>query len=197
MIGAKLTARPYSLIKAVLYERGTGVFKRFCSESGGLTVEGALVLPMFLVFLISLLTMTRIAMVATALHMATTETVKTVSAHFYPIQQLAGAAGEKWQQKIPDSLQSFLGLLPQWQDMAQPLLCSTLTPLVAVFADSKVLKKDKLTVTKATVPEVGHAEEPYFGIEAEYTFMLPVPFVHKEIRLKSSAKERVWIGDSS
>ena len=166
-------------------------------ENGGLTVEAALALPMFLTFLFAMLVMTRIAMAATALHIATTDTVKMVSAHLYPIQQLAGTFDDKWKESIPESLRPFVSLLPHWQDLAQPLLCSALTPVVGTFADTQGLKKNNITVTKVALPESQSAGEPYFGIETEYVLLLPVPFMHKEIRLRSAAKERAWVGDSS
>jgi hypothetical protein len=167
------------------------------NENGGLTVEGALVIPMFLSFLLALLVMTRIAMTATALHMAASETVKTVSAHYYPVQELVGAADDAWKQRIPESLQPYLNLLPEWKNLAQPLLCTALTPIVGSFADSRVLKLNKLVVTRAVLPGVDRTEEPFFGIEAEYVLTLPIPFIHKQIKLKSAAKERAWIGDTS
>jgi hypothetical protein len=151
---------------------------------------------MFLSFLFALLIMTRIAMIATALHMATAETVKTVSAHLYPVAKLASAADDAWKQRIPESLQPYLQLLPDWQNLAQPLLCKALTPLVGSFADQRVLKKSNLVVTQVILPGTGHTDEPFFGIEVEYVFTLPVPFVHKQIKLKSAAMERAWIGDS-
>jgi hypothetical protein len=110
---------------------------------------------------------------------------------------LAGAADDAWKQRIPESLQPYLHLLPDWQNMAQPLLCNALTPLVASFADPHVLNKSNLSVTEVILPGASGTDEPFFRMKTEYTFTLPVPFIHKQIKLKSAAKERAWIGDSS
>lgn len=59
--------------------------KRKASEQGSMVVEAALVLPMFMFFVIFLIYIVQMTLISTALQSTVSDTVKTVAAHMYPI----------------------------------------------------------------------------------------------------------------
>lgn len=59
--------------------------KRRASEQGSMVVEAALVLPMFMFFVIFLIYIVQMTLISTALQSTVSDTVKTVAAHMYPI----------------------------------------------------------------------------------------------------------------
>jgi hypothetical protein len=78
--------------------------------------------------------------------------------------------------------------------IARQIAKEAITPVLVSFADTGLLKRDKLQVTSVDWPipdDDGHA---WIGIEAQYEMKLPLPFVTATIVLKKRATERCWIG---
>lgn len=71
---------------------------------------------------------------------------------------------------------------------------AALTPIVYGFGESKKIKKDDFKVISLIMPDLLGNGEAYFGIEAQVTYKLPLPFVSQTIILKKRAFERAWIG---
>lgn len=65
-------------------------------ESGGLALEAALVLPLFLAFVLALQAFIQISVAELALQTAVSETTKQLAAGMYPVQQLYSAAKETY-----------------------------------------------------------------------------------------------------
>ncbi|MCR8641360.1 pilus assembly protein [Paenibacillus sp. N1-5-1-14] len=61
-------------------------------QSGGITLEAAVVLPIFICCLLALITMVRLASVDMALQAAASETTKVVATHMYPVDLLVNEA---------------------------------------------------------------------------------------------------------
>lgn len=111
---------------------------------------------------------------------------------------------------VPETLLPLVEIIRQLQDEAQesgreavmdfeeslwePLICQAMTPLVIKYADSSKLDTKSLKVTSVILPDLNNKNDAFLGIEASYTFKLPLPFFHKEIRLVKRAYERVWVG---
>jgi hypothetical protein len=75
------------------------------------------------------------------------------------------------------------------------VLCAAFEPMLAAYVDSGVLPPgSRPKVTKVEFPNLLERSDPYFGIEAEYTLQLPIPFVSKHVTLRHKAYERIWIG---
>lgn len=55
------------------------------SEQGSMVVEAALVLPMFMFFVIFLIYIVQMTLISTALQSTVSDTVKIVAAHMYPV----------------------------------------------------------------------------------------------------------------
>lgn len=99
----------------------------------------------------------------------------------------------KWEQAHRVQLEQ--GTQQTLQEMANLVF----QPLFRLYASRLLegqgkLDTDMLKVKKVTLPRIGNKDHAYFGVIAEYTFKLPVPFFQKEITLQDQAYERVWIG---
>lgn len=62
------------------------------------------------------------------------------------------------------------------------------------FLEDARLDPARFRVTKVVLPSLTGGKEAYLGIHAQYTYLLPLPLVQKEIVLTQQAYERVWIG---
>ena len=91
---------------------------------------------------------------------------------------------------VPDRMQQ------QMDDQFQQVLSAAFQPLLLAHTDRHVFLKDQgePRITHVYWPSFANREEAYFGLEAESVFVLPIPFVRQEIRLKHRAVERLWVG---
>jgi hypothetical protein len=78
--------------------------------------------------------------------------------------------------------------------VARQIAQKAVTPVLVGFADTGLLKKDKLQVTSVTWPTPDDDEHAWIAIEAQYEMKLPLPFVTAKVVLKKKATERCWIG---
>lgn len=76
----------------------------------------------------------------------------------------------------------------------KPRVLSAFTPIVYAFCDSSSLGKSRFKVTSVTLPSMEQGGEAYFGIEAEYSYHLPIPFMGQTIVIRKRAYERAWVG---
>jgi hypothetical protein len=67
-------------------------------EQGGIVVEAALLLPLFLTFIISLIMFIQISLAEMALQSAVSETTKSIAAQLYPVKLLVQEAKSKYEQ---------------------------------------------------------------------------------------------------
>jgi hypothetical protein len=56
------------------------------------------------------------------------------------------------------------------------------------------MKKEKFKVISVTLPSMKSGGDAFFGIEAQITYKLPLPFISHTIILKKKAVERAWVG---
>lgn len=75
-----------------------------------------------------------------------------------------------------------------------PVLNAAFKPIVWHYADERALQQERFRITKVTIPDLNAAGEPWFGVEVEYRFRLPLPFVNKTVTVKKKAMERAWVG---
>lgn len=81
-------------------------------------------------------------------------------------------------------------------DCIDPLLNRAFAPIVLSFAETRVIRKDNLRVTKVTMPDLYKRRQLDFGIELAYDYKLPLPFINRTVTLKKKAMERVWVGSA-
>ncbi|TDF99590.1 TadE/TadG family type IV pilus assembly protein [Paenibacillus piri] len=67
-------------------------------QEGGIVMEAALVLPMFLSFVLMLIVFIQISLTEMALQSAVSETTKVLAVHMYPVDLLYAQAKSKWDQ---------------------------------------------------------------------------------------------------
>ncbi|GGH77583.1 hypothetical protein GCM10007096_09690 [Pullulanibacillus pueri] len=177
-----------------------------------MTLEAALIVPIFFLFVIFLIMLIRISVAQMALDRSVSETAEVIATHAYP----AGLAASAAEGKIDDFIQEkSMGTVDL--DKAKALLdkglqnlginigdslnglsASALNPIVQKqfkdtigdFFDShdvKVIKADGLTSLTA-------GSDAHIDIVAQYTMDMFVPFVNKSIILKSRAYEKLWVG---
>src|SRR5690625_4815872 len=67
----------------------------FIKERGSITLEAAVVMPMFILFIVFLIFMIRVALIDIAINQATSETAKNVATQVYPAKRLVDVAMDK------------------------------------------------------------------------------------------------------
>jgi hypothetical protein len=103
---------------------------------------------------------------------------------------------------IPKSFVDLIHAYQQYSEQADQMaeeqklrmLAWILEPIVAANTDSNVWQKGRARIVHVDFPNLVTREHPYFGIEAEYTIKLPIPFVHRTVTVRHKAYERIWIG---
>lgn len=81
-----------------------------------------------------------------------------------------------------------------YESQIKPRFLSAFTPIVYAFCDSSSLGKSRFKVTSVTLPSMEQGGKAYFGIEAEYRYQLPIPFMSQTIVIRKRAYERAWVG---
>ena len=76
----------------------------------------------------------------------------------------------------------------------QEQLNKLLTKIVALYMNPYVLSPKHLKVVDVVLPNLISKQQMYVKITAEYVVKLPLPFIHKEIRITKTALQRAWLG---
>lgn len=76
-----------------------------------------------------------------------------------------------------------------------PILCRAFQPIIMHYANSKLLRSDRLTVESVRLPSLEAGGNPWVEINASYQLKLPVPFWNKTVVLQKSSIERAWVGE--
>jgi hypothetical protein len=196
--------------------------KKF-NDQGSMVIEAAIVMPFFLAFVIAMISFVQIAVTDMALQSSVSETTKQLSAHIYPIylmnqsetgmmlqsvtspinharEEFASAEtfSDDYSALIPESIVSVLnvhdldGLV---DELLKPGINKAVLSLFQMYVDEKLLDKKRLSVVEAILPNLNNKNHAFFGFTAEYKLKLFIPFMSKEIRIRKTSYERVWIGD--
>jgi hypothetical protein len=176
--------------------------------NGSLTLEAALVMPVFLAALLAFVMLIRVVMVETALQTVAAESVKQLAAVWVPLEeplmkagQGAGAFAHEVPDFIPEPARPLLSGLGDWgglaKDALREALSEALTPIVrAQVPDAwrgRLLHPERLRVEDAAVPYVNEPEAA-FGFVLVYEMPAALPFVGRTLEIRISARERVWFG---
>lgn len=209
LLTRKLKYNQLSFLKKGLIE-----FKIIERQDGGIAVESAIMLPIFLAFVLALIMFTYISLIELALQSAVTETVKSISTQVYPVKLLMEAA-KKGKDNILDNsrIEDFkndnlfkdmlVENLPEEMKIVMnslnsainPTLYQTLKPVVYHYANKQLLNQNQMKIVDVKIPDLVGKSQLFFGIEVKYEFKLPVPFFNKTIIITRRAYERVWIGE--
>lgn len=181
-------------------------------EDGSLTLEAALVMPVFLLFTVFLATMIRISVADMALKQAVSETAEVVATHAYPAalaQEAASGAADRFIRTHTDeefTLEEAQGLMGfvfdsfgiDMHGFIEQLIAGPVEEMVkAKFAESNpdtLFNEDGIQVEILEYPSSLTSGEQLFGIAATYELGIRAPFVDRTITLEQRAYERMWVG---
>jgi Flp pilus assembly protein TadG len=74
------------------------------NEQGGIVLEAALLLPLFMAFIVFLIMFIQISLAEMALHSAVSETAKSIATQLYPMKLLVQEAKSKYDQSKASSV---------------------------------------------------------------------------------------------
>lgn len=189
--------------------------KRFAArERGSVTLETALVMPMFLLFVFFLLFLVQTSATMMALHGALSQTVRVTAAAWYPISLIQSDRGGESEAagSLPESAKKTVGAFAGWLpaplgDWAEALSRGEWSPeaeaaklplrqLALQLADPRMLDADRLRITGVDLPLNGNQADAYLTMKAAYRLPVRVPWTGRQLTIRASAKERAWVGGS-
>lgn len=181
-------------------------------ERGTLTLEAAIVVPVFMTIVLAVLLMFRLAVIETALQQIADNAVRQTAVALYPVDaqlrriggmtQGEGFSGglEELAEIAPEPVKSVLEQLLSEagaSGIAQSVLDRAFDPVVRHFAPGamrgRTLDPGRITAEGVRLPYVHHSE-PYFGLTVRYEMKLHLPFYSRTIVIRKSSWERVWFG---
>ncbi len=186
---------------------------------GGVTLETALVMPVFLMFVFFLIFMVQTAVISMAMHGALSQTARQAASAWYPISlgleqaresqlnQQIEKRNDKWL-KVGETVSKYGKWLPspmkEWAEEAtsgtfsleQHAARAAFSQMINPFMDERVLDASRFTLTSVGLPDEGTGGDAYLTLEAEYALPVKVPFLSRRLIIRESARERVWIGGS-
>lgn len=186
-------------------------------------MEAALVMPLLLMVLVVFIVLIRLCAAQMALQSAASQTARQAAAHIYPVDLAlrqassqisafqpmnvpmsewsdAAATAADW---LPDPAGAAVSaaLRGDWEPFADAAATelgrAVVEPLLQQYADEAVIEKERISLSRLTLPDLNNKENPYLTIEAQYEFPLSIPFTDKKILLRERASERVWVSDAS
>ncbi|WP_025028383.1 TadE/TadG family type IV pilus assembly protein [Caldalkalibacillus mannanilyticus] len=178
----------------------------FCRKvTGSIVLEAAIILPIFLCFMLFLTTLIRISIVDMALTQALSSGVKQVATQIYPV------GVSMTQIKDPEKESTLTALYPTKSQKVlelreafvqgtgaadRAILDNVFQPLFDTYIDDTVLRIENFQITQASLPNLRNRSEAYLAVEARYDMPLYLPFFNQTMTFKKKAVERVWIGET-
>ncbi|RED54759.1 TadE-like protein [Cohnella lupini] len=187
------------------------------AASGGVTLETALVMPVFLMFVLFLIFMVQTAVISMAVHGALSQTARQAASAWYPISlgleqaresqlnQQIEQWNDKWL-KVGETVSKYGKWLPspmkEWAEEAasgtfsleQQAAKVAFNRLVQPFMDERVLDTSRFKVISVELPDEGTSGNTYLTLQAEYALPVKVPIIGRRLIIRESARERVWVG---
>ncbi|MFD2630918.1 TadE/TadG family type IV pilus assembly protein [Oceanobacillus kapialis] len=188
---------------------------RLRKEDGSITLEAAMVLPVFMLFVVFMASIIRISIAETALNKSVSETAEVIATHAYPATILTEQAKTIANSKLAgisinefnlSDVEKLAGTTFREQfdidisgsNFLQQLGSDVLSPLVkkkfADNVDSFAFDNSNIQVDVELPGSINGSSASYIGITATYDMDLTVPFVDRTITLKKKAYERLWVG---
>ncbi|MBO9596901.1 MAG: hypothetical protein J7559_03630 [Cohnella sp.] len=195
------------------------VRRRSSSDRGGVTLEAAMLMPVFLLLVFFLIFMVQTAITSMALQGVLSQTVRQAAGAWYPVSLVIEEAkgtnayeqADQWSDKLTkagETLSKVGPLLPSpvkdWAGQAANGEWSlerqgarlALEQLIGRRIDESVLDGSRLRLSAVELPDDSDRGQAYLTLHAEYTLPMKVPFIGTKLVLSQSARERVWIGGS-
>ncbi len=193
-------------------------------QRGSVTLEAAVVLPLFLILALFVVFLVQTSVTAMALHGAITQTVRLAASAWYPVDLLQGAgetAGEAEPPlpgndsggiRMPDSkaVRDTIGEYGEWlppplNEWAEAIGEGRWTleeeaakvlfgRLAMSLADSQVLAAERFRLVSVRLPDRDSEAVGFLTLEGEYRLPFRVPFTERPLAIRAKARERVWTG---
>ena len=173
-----------------------------------MTLEAAILFPVFLAFVFMLILQVRILAVETALQSAANETVKQLSGVWVPFEEPLKQTGQTMDKLdpsewsfIPDTVKPLLESFGSWKGLPDQAFQQTMAVGLKPVVWSNIpggwkgtlLNQERLKIKGIAVPYITNGRL-LFGFELHYTLPISLPFYHKEKVIRKRAYERVWFG---
>lgn len=177
-----------------------------------------MILPFFLLFIVFLTTLVRLAVADMALYKSASESTELFVAYAYPVEVTKTAASDIIGNKIKSIERerdvdisgaidwaneglTFLGvdIAGGIENLFESSAEGPLETLIqGKFEDAtghwNFFDSSKLTVTNVELPSLAFGSDDYLEVNVMYEFDIAMPFVNKTIYLRKTAYERVWTG---
>jgi len=188
-------------------------------EHGSMTVEAAMVLPIFLFFVIFLIYIIQMVYTSIALQLTVSNMVKQVATHLYPVSVVmdraavesgpeAGGGGTLTMEEVAKTYDRILpppigewvkntDLYRRTEDAIYQAAGDTLVkPLLKPYLQDAMLSEERIHVTRFAFPNLKKKNPTFVALELSFTMPMRVPFIDKELVIQARAAERAWIGDT-
>ncbi|WP_284139662.1 MULTISPECIES: TadE family protein [unclassified Virgibacillus] len=190
----------------------------FRKEDGSITLEAAMVLPFFMLFIVFLAMLIRLAVADMALYKAASETSEILVSYAYPADVVKSTATDFINNKIQSIEREHdvnLSEAMNWanegmkfygidistsiENYFESLAPSKLDPIMQekfkqATGNWNFFNPENVKVTKVELPGLVGGSGKFLEINVQYKFDLSVPFVEKTILLKKTSYERLWNG---
>ncbi|MGN8645408.1 TadE/TadG family type IV pilus assembly protein [Gracilibacillus sp. HCP3S3_G5_1] len=196
--------------------------KRFVrKEDGSITLEAALVMPFFILFLVFLMYMIKFALVEIAINRATSEATKQVATQLYPAEVVVdevhtAASGTDIYQDLVPGIQENIELIEEsvketlgeenyntikgragavLDEASAAVFTSVVNMYLEKEEEMNIVDRDNVKVTSAVLPNIfSSSGNKYVEITTQYELDLPIPFIDEPFIIEKHSKERAWVG---
>lgn len=194
--------------------------RRSLSDRGSVTLEAAMLMPVFLLLLFFLIFMVQTALISMALHGVLSQTVRQAAGAWYPvslaIEEVKGTSAyeqaDKWSgklTKVGETIDKIGPWLPsparewarqaargEWSAERQGARLA-FEQWIKPYIDESVLDGSRMRLSTVELPDDSDRSRAYLTLHAEYTLPMRVPFIGTKLVLSQTARERVWVGGSA
>ncbi|SFM22902.1 TadE-like protein [Gracilibacillus orientalis] len=190
-------------------------------EDGSITLEAAIVMPFFILFLVFLIYMIKFALVDIAINRATSEATKQVATQLYPAEVVVDEVhtvveGTDIYQDLVPGIQENIGNIEETvidtlgnetynsiKEGAGAVLdeagAAAFTSVVNMYLEKEeemnIVNRDNIKVTSVVIPNIlTGSGDKYVELTTEYELDLPIPFIEEAFIIEKHSKERAWVG---
>lgn len=190
------------------------------NEKGSLTLEAAMILPFFMLFIVFLANIIRIGIADMALYQSLAETNEVIVTHAYPAEIAVTGISDLAESKFSGLLEAsgadqigitpeiaadlfvegmeYLGIEIDPHGYLNSFTASVIEPILREKFSEKTggefFDPAKLTVDQVVTPTSFTGSGAYLEINASYEVDINFPFVNRTIILKKTSYERLWAG---
>lgn len=193
------------------------------NETGSITIEAALVMPIFILFLFVFYLLLMTISAQMALQATAAASVQQISAHMHPIALMVNEvkdrtgsnttiqydnADEGWKKSVydisevlPSPMDSLVqeGLKGNWwpaANLAGTILGKDiLDTMIQSQVTSPVLQKEKVELAYLQLPDLINYTDLNVTLALQYELPIKVPLLNQVITIREQAVQRVWIPD--